>query len=142
MTDLPTPIVAHQGLCLSFSDKLIQLLNGLIKTIQMQDGMFVTINCRSPSYSAESGGYRPQEFGFIVKSSKFVPLYVTEFTYVGGSYCPELVKALDFDFQSGVFHNEYGTVPLEQMDDMFQIWQQNFLSYFALGVYDVTISTV
>lgn len=134
--------IAHQSLCLNFSDKLIQLLSGLLKTTEVTSGSFVTINCRSPSYSAEDGGYRPQEIAFkAVSPAELIPVYITEFTYVGGSYCPELVKALVFDFQSGVFQNEYGVVPLEQMDELFQLWQQNFLGYFAFGVYEVTIST-
>lgn len=141
MTDSLIPTIEHQGLCLTFSDELLQLLSSLLKTTEITKSSIITINCGSPSYSAESGGYRPQELAFKVNGDSLLPMYVTEFTYVGGDYCPELIKALDFDFQAGVFQNEYGTVPIEHMDELYQIWQQNFLSYFALGVYEVTIST-
>jgi len=135
------PTIEHHALCLTFSNELLELTCELLKSSEIKTSSIITINCRSPSYSAESGGYRPQELAFKVLSEKsLLPLYVTEFTYVGGGYCPELVKALDFDFTSSVFQNEYGTAPLESMDELFQIWQQNFLSYFALGVYEVSIS--
>ena len=55
--------------------------------------------------------------------------YITDFCYVGSSYCAELAK--DFDFDAGVFQNLFGTYPIEQAIEMFQIWESNFV-YHAM----------
>jgi hypothetical protein len=39
----------------------------------------------------------------------------------------ELAKDLDFDFDAGVFQNLFGTYPIEQAIEMFQVWESNFV---------------
>lgn len=133
-----TPIIRHDALCLTFTEPLLKVLTQLLSDANINDTGHISINCRDSSYSAERGGFRPQEFGFTVIENIFIPQYVTEFSYVG--YPPELVKAMDFDFISGTFQSEYGIVPLENMDELFQLWQQNFVSYFKMGVYKTSIT--
>ncbi|WP_147746124.1 DUF2787 family protein, partial [Aeromonas veronii] len=58
------------------------------------DATALTLNFRSPDYSADTGGYRPVEIRLEKRAGSWGMAYVTEFTYLGG----ELVKDLDFDF--------------------------------------------
>jgi len=41
----------------------------------------------------------------------------------------ELVKELDWDFDAGVFQNLFGTYPIEQAIEVFQVWESNFVYY-------------
>ncbi|HDX8399293.1 TPA: DUF2787 family protein, partial [Aeromonas dhakensis] len=56
------------------------------------DATALTLNFRSPDYSADTGGYRPVEIRLEKRAGSWGMAYVTEFTYLGG----ELVKDLDF----------------------------------------------
>jgi hypothetical protein len=53
--------------------------------------------------------------------------YITDFCYVGSGQMAELAKDLDFDFDAGVFQNLFGTYPIEQAIEMFQVWESNFV---------------
>jgi hypothetical protein len=55
--------------------------------------------------------------------------YITDFCHVGSGDITELAKELDFDFEAGVFQNLFGTYPIEQAIEMFQIWETNFVYY-------------
>ena len=52
----------------------------------------------------------------------------------------ELAKDLDFD--AGVFQNLFGTYPIEQAIEMFQIWETNFVYYAMISkVFDIGFTT-
>lgn len=54
----------------------------------------------------------------------------------------DLAKDLDFDFGCGVFQNILGVYPLEQAVDIYQVWEQNFMTYcIELDVFTVRLST-
>ncbi|WP_223303657.1 DUF2787 family protein [Colwellia psychrerythraea] len=89
----------------------------------------VTINFRDPNYSADDGGYHPVEIRLENDGDGWRFCYITDFCYVGSSYMAELAKDLDFDFDAGVFQNLFGTYPIEQALEMFQIWETNFVFY-------------
>jgi hypothetical protein len=89
----------------------------------------VTINFRDPNYSADDGGYHPVEIRLENEGDSWRFNYITDFTYVGSGYMAELAKDLDFDFDAGVFQNLFGTYPIEQAIEMFQVWESNFVYY-------------
>jgi hypothetical protein len=41
----------------------------------------------------------------------------------------ELAKDLDFDFDAGVLQSLHGTYPIEQVIEIFQVWETNFIYY-------------
>jgi len=68
--------------------------------------------------------------------------YITDFCYVGSGDITELAKELDFDFEAGVFQKLFGTYPIEQAIEMFQIWESNFVYYVMVSeVFTIDFST-
>lgn len=94
----------------------------------------VIINFRDKSYSPETGGFHPVEV-MLVQGEVF---YVTDFCYFGSFN--ELVKDLDWDFSIGRFQQlgmgESREYPISEGNELFQVWQNNFVSYYGMGVYD------
>lgn len=128
--ELPLPVSKH------LADALAELL-----TKQSLIGDCVTINFRDPNYDAENGGFHPVEIRLEKRDEAWHVCYITDFAYVGIGPYAELVKELDFDFQSGVFQNLFGVFPIEQATELYQIWESNFLYYwFELSVYEVSVS--
>lgn len=89
----------------------------------------VTINFRDPNDSSDDGDYHPVEIRLENQGDGWQFNYITEFCYVGSGYMAELAKDLDFDFGAGVFQNLFGTYPIEQALEIFQIWETNFVYY-------------
>ena len=101
------------------------------------DATALTLNFRSPDYSADTGGYRPVEIRLEKRTGSWGLLYVTEFCYV----TDELTKSLDFDFAAGVFYDPWcGERPLATTMDLYRIWERNFLTYYRMEVYHLDIS--
>ncbi|WP_417228248.1 DUF2787 family protein [Amphritea sp.] len=101
----------------------------------------VTINFRDPDYSAEAGGYHPVEMRIEITEGKGVLSYITDFCYVGQGWCSELAKELDFDFESGVFYAlDLPRQDLANCAEFYALWQDNFLAYNQMGVFDVTVT--
>ena len=95
------------------------------------------LHFRDPDYGPERGGYHPVE---IAIGADGTLLYVTDFAYVGQVPFAELAKELDFDFGAGVFEAMGRVFALEQGDELFQVWQQNFCAYYRSGVYTVEVN--
>lgn len=101
----------------------------------------VTINFRDPNYSADGGGYHPVEIRLENDGDGWRFCYITDFCYVRSGYMAELAKDLDFDFQAGIFQNLFGTFPIEQAAEMYQLWEQNFIYYATVSkVFEITVS--
>jgi hypothetical protein len=94
-----------------------------------QNAKAVTINFRDPNYSADDVGYHPVEIRLENEGDGWRFCYITDFCYVGSGYMAELAKDLDFDFGAGVFQNLFGTYPVEQAIEIFQVWESNFVYY-------------
>ncbi|MFD3391430.1 DUF2787 family protein [Alteromonas macleodii] len=121
--------IHYEGLALPVSKRFVQALVDLL----VQHGVSqtsVTINFRDPNYSAESGGFHPVEVRLEKRNNAWHFCYVTDFAYIGNGPYAELAKDLDFDFDAGVFQNLFGTFPIEQANEMYQIWEENFLHYW------------
>jgi hypothetical protein len=100
----------------------------------------VTINFRDPNYSSYDGGYHPVEIRLENEGDGWRFSYITDFCFVGSGMA-ELAKDLDFDFVSGVFQNLFGTYPIEQAIEMFQIWESNFVYYTMVAkVFTIAVS--
>lgn len=99
----------------------------------------LVLHFRDPSYSAEKGGFHPVEIGL---NQDHRLLYVTDFTYVGQEPFIELAKDLDFDFVYQVFQQNGRDYPIEEGKALFALWQRNFISYYRMGVYGVSVEVM
>ncbi len=131
-----TIVIKREGLALPVSPVLALYITDLLAPYENEKS--VTINFRDLSYSADDGGYHPVEIRLENDGSNWHICYITDFCYVGSGYCAELAKDLDFDFQAGIFQNLFGTYPIEQAIEMFQVWESNFI-YYAMVVKVFTI---
>lgn len=101
----------------------------------------VIVSFRDPDYSADAGGYHPVEIRIEISEGKGVLSYITDFCYVGEGWCRELAKELDFDFESGNFY--VLNLPHQNLvncADYYALWQENFLTYNRMGVFDVAVT--
>lgn len=119
--------IKHEGLALPLSPIFALYIASLLTPYENEEA--VTINFRDPTYSAENGGYHPVEIRLENEGNAWRFCYITDFCYVGSGVMAELAKELDFDFDAGVFQNLFGTYPIEQAIEMFQIWETNFVFY-------------
>ena len=116
--------------------RLVALFQAEVDQANPQPGQAVTINFRDPSYSADAGGYHPVEVRITVNGAIS---YVTDFSYVGIGPFAELVKEIDFDFGLRSFQHFGREYPLQDGAELFAVWQENFLTYHAGGVFEVTV---
>ncbi|MDX2370961.1 MAG: DUF2787 family protein [Colwellia sp.] len=119
--------IKHEGLAVPMSPMFTLYIADLLAPHENEKA--VTINFRDPNYSADDGGYHPVEIRLEDEGDGWRFCYITDFCYAGSGYCAELAKYLDFDFQAGVFQNLFGTYPIEQAIEVFQIWESNFVYY-------------
>lgn len=129
--------VSLDGLPFSVSPRLISLLNAelLARPITL-NGSDVIFNFRDKSYSPESGGYHPVEIRLYRQHGAWHFDYITDFCYVGGPY-PELVKDLDFNFPEKCGYMLYGGYcKAEDCDELYKVWEQNFIYYYWDGAFD------
>lgn len=101
----------------------------------------VTLNFRDPTYSAETGGFRPVEVRSIRQGNEWHLDYVTEFTYVGMGPYAELVTDLNFDFGCQAFTCMYGNIPKQELNEAFKDWSRNFTTYYLDDIYEVSVTT-
>jgi len=98
------------------------------------DGDTVILNFRDESYSPVEGGFHPVE----IMIEKGEIQYVTDFCFYGSF--DELVKGLDFDFACKRFQQlglgDSREYPISEGYQLFQIYQDNFISYYRMGAYD------
>lgn len=119
--------IKHEDLAVPMSPMFTLYIADLLAPYENENG--VTINFRDPNYSADDGGYHPVEMRLENDGDGWRFCYITDFCYIGSGYMAELAKDLDFDFDAGVFQNLFGTYPIEQAIEMFQIWENNFIYY-------------
>jgi len=119
--------IKHEALAVPMSPMFTLYIADLLTPNKNENG--VTINFRDPNYSADDGGYHPVEIRLENEGDGWRFCYITDFCYVGSGHMAELAKDLDFDFENGIFNNLFGTYPIEQVIEMFQIWETNFVYY-------------
>ena len=128
----------------NISRKLLDILNNEIQKTgnepEQQDEF--TLSFRDKNYSAELGGYHPIEIHLVKLKGLWCFDYITDFTYVGCGQDAELTKEIDFDFTSGIgFHLYSGDDDLKFLTELYEIWENNFISYFESGVFKTKITT-
>jgi hypothetical protein len=124
---------------LELSEILIDILEKLTENTRLKDSDLVTLNFRDPDYSANSGGYHPVE---ICINGAGQILFITDFSYVGSGDMVELAKELDFDFSQRVFE-QFGIMhEIEEGEELFQIWQENFCCYYQSEIFKVEVSKI
>ncbi|MCU8488099.1 DUF2787 domain-containing protein [Vibrio vulnificus] len=127
---------------LPVSNKLLTLLNqhchASMESTQSTSHA-LSIHFRDKSYSAEEGGSHPVEIGLNIVNGKTVDiLYITDFAYMG-SYYPELERCIDFDFGNQVAFTVatgWQSIRSPGFDELYQMWEQNFLQYVEWECYD------
>ncbi len=127
---------------LAVSNKLLTLLNqhchASMESTQSTSHA-LSIHFRDKSYSAEEGGYHPVEIGLNIVNDKTVDiLYITDFAYMG-NYYPELERCIDFDFGNQVAFTVatgWQSILSPGIDELYQMWEQNFLQYVEWECYD------
>jgi len=95
------------------------------------------INFRDPTYSAETGGFHPVEVSI---NASGVLQYITDFSYFGQLPYVELAKELDFSFELSLFGHMGRDFPLSEGKELFAIFQDNFVSYYQMEVFEVEVS--
>lgn len=121
------------------NSSLTVMLNLELQKLNHEPDSDVILNFRDPGYSAENGGFHPVEV--MLRASGEIA-YITDFAYVGGGPYAELAKEIDFDFSLGLFGHMGRDYPIEKGAELFQIWQENFVSYYEMGVFQVSAERV
>ncbi len=131
--------VNQRSCLLAISDALVKIIEDEIGRAKVDTSIGAVLNFRDPDYSAEEGGYHPVE---IAITSDGQMLYITDFSYVGTPPYAELAKELDFDFDIETCQQFDHLFRLKQAGGLFALWQKNFVSYYAMGVYTVTVGAL
>jgi hypothetical protein len=134
------------GCELPISNQLIQILSDeLMKhhpnLEQFTDAEAITYNFRDPDYAADQGGYHPVEIRISRTDRVFHLNYLTDFSYVGSGWDTELAKEIDFDLVHGCCEIRYcKPITIVQSADIYEMYQENFISYYNMDVYDVEVA--
>lgn len=101
----------------------------------------LTFHFRNPTYSPTAGGVHPVEIRLILTLTGWRFDYITDFSYQGQGQDAELCKELDFNFQDNEHYLQgWGPLPIPDAQELFNLWQSNFLAYAELGFFTVTVS--
>lgn len=128
------------GLALPVSSKLAELLRQQLcaSTQDLSYCQAITLNFRDPDYSANKGGYHPVEIRLVRNNQAWTLNYITTFSFVGIGWNAELAKELDFDFGQNIFEMRgYRPQPLAIGEEMYRLFESNFLVYAGMEVFNV-----
>lgn len=138
--------ILTDGLVLPVSHALIQILTDELTRHApgldpVQEASAITFNFRDPDYSVERGGYHPVEIRLSRSDNGFRFDYLTDFSYVGAGWDIELAKEIDFDINADCCEVRFcRPVPLRAAVDFFSTFQDNFVTYYQLGVFTIEVS--
>ncbi len=117
----------------------VSILEGEIKKSGIATDKGVVINFHDLDYDAERGGFHPVE---VRISADGTVQYITDLAFVGSDPHAELAKELDFDFSLGLFQHFGREFPIAQGRSLYrELWEPNFVSYHAMGVYSVLVDS-
>ncbi|QTL93856.1 DUF2787 domain-containing protein [Aeromonas jandaei] len=135
-----------ERLPLSVTQPLLTLLDDELKRAELDPTnpaalTTLTFNFRNPTYSPITGGVHPVEIRLICQAGCWLVDYVTDFSYQGQGQDAELCKELDFNFLDNEHYLQgWGPLPMAEAQELFTLWQHNFLAYAQLGFFTVTVS--
>ena len=139
---MSTPQLVQTGLLLPLSTHFHHLMLTLISDTPPHQHPItaITLNFRDNNYHPENGGFHPVEIRLIHHSQQWHIDYVTDFRYMGHPF-PELEKDVDISWsQRYCYLSASGDISPEDAADFWSLWETNFLSYYAMGVYTDTIT--
>ncbi|HGY5245495.1 DUF2787 family protein [Aeromonas hydrophila] len=133
----------RDGVSLLVTEPLLVLLNqeAVKYNFDLEQLTRLTFSFRNPDYQLQSGGVHPVEIQLIRGLDGWLFDYVTDFSYQGLGQDTELCKELDFNFLDNEHYLQgWGPLPMVDAQELFNMWQSNFLSYAELGFFTVTVS--
>jgi len=129
--------------CFAVSGKLLQILAKAAEPLKkdQEETRSIVFNFRDPNYSTESGGFHPVELRIFYTKVGWKFDYITDFSFQGVGYTAELSKEIDFIFAEQIAYHLYsGELSGYDARSLFDLWQDNFISYVEMGVFQVEIS--
>lgn len=134
-------VIQQQNINLPISPAFINLLyRELSHWPEYSATRSVIFNFRDDDYSSENGGFHPVEIRLIKRNEEWCFDYLTDFSYMGHPY-PELEKEFDISWSQGyVWHYMMGDMVIEEGEELFELWQRNFIRYWKAKVYTVITS--
>jgi hypothetical protein len=133
----------REGLSLPASHALLDILDRAPQRsgLNLTNLTVLTFHLRNPTYSPTAGGVHPVEIRLIHTLTGWRFDYITDFSYQGLGQDAELCKELDFNFQDNEHYLQgWGPLPMEDAQELFNMWQNSFLAYAQLGFFTVTVS--
>lgn len=133
----------REGLSLPVSHALLDILDKVpqLSGLELTDLSALTFHFRNPTYSPTAGGVHPVEIRLIRTLTGWRFDYITDFSYQGLGQDAELCKELDFNLQDNEHYLQgWGPLPIPDAQELFNLWQSNFLAYAELGFFTVTVS--
>lgn len=118
------------------SKKIVRILEKELSASMFPSDSGVVISFHDQSYSPQEGGFHPVEIAIAADGSI---QYVTDFAYYGSPPYSELDKEIDFDFSQGLFQHLGREYPVLKGRDLFRLWQSNFVTYYGMGIYTVSV---
>lgn len=121
-------------------DRFYQVIEKELANVDPKDANAITLNFRDPDYSAEDGGFHPVEVRLEKQQDHWRLVYVTDFAFRGHPF-PELVKDIDICFNSKQVYSLFsGWIGERECRALIDLFTQNFVTYFDMGVYKVKVS--
>lgn len=136
-------IFCKEWRCFDVSDDLFEILTKTAESLPNTDAEVeaITFSYRDPEYSPEQGGFHPVEIRLFRSADGWQFDYITDFSYQGAHGMYELVKELDFLFGAETAYHLYrGEHSAEEASGLFQLWQDNFISYVRMDVFQLEVS--
>ncbi|WHH83241.1 DUF2787 family protein [Escherichia coli] len=131
----------QSGLNLPMSQAFIAILKSVISLSSQNEVNYhgVILNFRDPQYTAENGGFHPVEIRLIRCNDGWYFDYLTDFSFIGTVW-PELEKEMDISWSQGyVWHYLMGDLEYEEGGALFELWQRNFIQYWKMKIYTVSV---
>jgi hypothetical protein len=129
-----------EGLALPASQDLLTLLGDSYTGLDLTNLTTLIFHFRNPTYSPTTGGVHPVEIRLIRQAGCWCFDYITDFSYQGQGQDAELCKELDFNFLDNEHYLQgWGPLPMAEAQELFTLWQHNFLAYAQLGFFSVTV---
>lgn len=101
----------------------------------------LVFNFRDPDYGPVRGGFHPVEIRLLKRKDRWQFDYVTDFSYQGPEEMSELVKEIDFNFLSEEYYLlRYGQMGPASAKELYTMWESNFVSYYQMGVFTVSVA--
>lgn len=118
-------------------NKLRHILQDELNRVALPQEAGGILTFRDPDWTPEAGGYHTVEVAVDDDGSI---LYITDFAYYGRPPRCEIGKELDFDFSMGLFQHFGMEHPIRQGMELFRLWESNFISYYEMEAYTVSVS--